>query len=232
MGLMLAACVTDIEDPEPPEPPEWVYPAVLGEFPREGVRPVAGEDALLLEWQPSQEADIAGYQIYRADSSLDVFEIVGTVEEKQGNLATEFQDTTVPIDTLVYYYLRAIDDSDNKSDPSDTLKFVLLQKSGLSQFKEPPDQKPVLEWNISPPESNAGFYLVELADDSKNTLTVSPVIPRTSYARQAMDSWTVPDSLEPGAQYFWRVYASGLLDEEDRPHAMSLSGWRTFTVRE
>lgn len=228
----LHSCVTDVEDPTPPPAPDWNYPSEAGAIPPEGVRAVEGEDGIRLEWQPFSDNDINEVRIFRADSAAVDFDRIGVVTEQNNLLENFYEDFSAPLDTIVYYYLRAMDKSDNRSKISDTLRFNLLQKPNLSEFEEPPPATTTFSWNISPPESNAGLYSVEISDESKNLIQTSPLIQRTIYAPQASETWTVTDSLTPGHQYFWRVYAFGLLDSLNRPHAMSISNWRGFEVRE
>jgi len=232
LAFLIYACVTDVEDPTPPPAPEWVYPSEVGTIPPEGVRAVAGEDGIHLEWQPFSDNDIAEVRIYRADSAAVDFECIGNVREQYANIENFYEDFSVPLDTVVYYYLRVVDKSDNRSKASDTLQFTLLQKSNLDDFEEPPPSNTSFSWNINPPESSAGLYCIDVADASKNSIQTSPLIQRTGYAPQAFEGWTVTEPLTPGNQYFWRVYAFGLLDEQNRPHAMSISGWRGFEVAE
>ena len=222
-----------MEDPTPPPTPEWIAPSEVGTIPPNGVRAVAGEDAIHLEWQPLIDNDIAEVRIFRADSAAVDFERIANVDISQNPSRNFYDDFNVPVDTTVFYYLRAVDKSDNPSEFPDTLMiFHLLRQSSLSEFEDPPPPVTTFSWYIEPPESNAGLYSVEIADAGENTVQISPLIQRTGYARQAPEHWTVTDSLHPGQQYSWRVYAYGLLDSLNRPHAMSISGWRVFEIAE
>ncbi|MBS1272296.1 MAG: hypothetical protein MAGBODY4_01437 [Candidatus Marinimicrobia bacterium] len=228
----LHSCVTDVEDPTPPPAPDWNYPSEAGAIPPEGVRAVEGEDGIRLEWQPFSDNDINEVRIFRADSAAVDFDRIGVVTEQNNLLENFYEDFSAPLDTIVYYYLRAMDKSDNRSKISETLRFNLLQKPNLSEFEEPPPATPKFTWFIEPPGSNTLFYQIELTDASKNTVQISHLIQRTGYGWREQEEWSFSDSLTPGAQYFWRVYAFGLLDSLNRPHAMSISNWRGFEVRE
>jgi hypothetical protein len=70
-----------------------------------------------LSWEPNEELDIAGYNVYRADEG-------SRFEKVNGELVTgpEFRDTTVEAGRTYVYRVTAVDRHRNESAPSATVK--------------------------------------------------------------------------------------------------------------
>lgn len=233
LGLLLCiqstACVTDIEDPEPPHAPKWILPDRLKNFPKEGIRPAEGSDILHLAWQPPVDGDIESYSILRSDLKAGKYVEIAAITLTDGQEDFSYNDETVTADSAYYYYSVARDYAGNESPASDTIRIGLLQSPKLREFGAPVSPTPNFRWEIVPPESTAGFFTVEIADQKRNILFRSSVLARTSYG--GTETWTATiDSLETGNRYYWRVYAFGLVDDTNRPHALSLSEWVGFEV--
>lgn len=227
----LTSCVTDIEDPVPPSAPSFVLPDAVQNFPKSGTRVKPGINSLVLVVHSPGETDISSIGIWRSLQKFDHYERIGSVSIGSSDKTNSFEDTSVSPDTSNYYYLKAIDYGQNESSSSDTLRFLVLQPAQLQQFDEPVSLNPAFQWTIDPPESAAGFFILEIADHNQNPIYRSELLSRLSYG--GTEFWTLQeDTLQNGQQYFWRIYAFGLLDYQDRPHAMSLSQWSSFTVRE
>lgn len=83
-----------------------------------GVEVIASASGNKILWNPSEEDDLAAYNIYRSIGSKDNMELLGTV---QGFL-TVFDDKDVPEGKRVYYSLSAVDKAipPNESEKSES----------------------------------------------------------------------------------------------------------------
>ena len=75
-----------------------------------------GSGIEVLTWPGNEEADVAGYQVYRSDTSGGPYAAVGPFLDR-----STFVDTTVPQDSHAYYVVRAVDTSGNVSSSSPEL---------------------------------------------------------------------------------------------------------------
>lgn len=66
---------------------------------------------VILIWQNNRESDLAFYKIYRSTDSVNFSFIAQTYE----NI---FADKELDYDTTYYYYITAVDNSGNESEPS------------------------------------------------------------------------------------------------------------------
>ncbi len=107
-SLSLSIDITVYPEPDttPPEKPTGlqVYKMISG-------------GALYLTWSDNTEGDLAGYRIYRSTTPGSGFVLVNV------ELVTDefFNDYGLFNGTTYYYYITAVDDSDNESPPSDTV---------------------------------------------------------------------------------------------------------------
>ncbi len=86
-------------DTNPPSPPQGLYIYF------------AGDGMVILIWQSNREPDLAFYKIYRGVDSLN-FSYIGKANENM------FTDKGLDYDTTYYYYVTAVDNSGNESEPS------------------------------------------------------------------------------------------------------------------
>jgi hypothetical protein len=83
---------------------------------------------LVITWDPNTESDLAGYRIYRSNTSGSGYIEVGTVSK----LVTSFTDTGLEDGKTYYYVITALDSSGNESPYSD-------ESQGTPQVLTPPD---------------------------------------------------------------------------------------------
>jgi hypothetical protein len=83
----------------------------------------SGNGVISLFWPASPEADVAGYNIYRADSK-DAVAKDWTKLNPNLNSATTFQDSTARIGERYFYRVTAVDRFKNESDPSNIVDEV------------------------------------------------------------------------------------------------------------
>lgn len=128
LGFMLFSCQESREDPNPPDPPVWVLKSAPEAWVEQGIDADSrGGGAIVLMWYPNGEADLAGYELFRADTALSgPYEKRFTVDLFEPLLDTIFFDDEVDHYVAYYYYLLAFDLAGNRSRPSDTISYTLL----------------------------------------------------------------------------------------------------------
>ena len=83
-----------------------------------GISIVAAPGKLSMFWAPNPESDIAGYLVYRSidrNTPIDNWTVLTSTVWTR----TTFTDQNVEPGKTYYYYLRAVDTSGNKSEPSE-----------------------------------------------------------------------------------------------------------------
>lgn len=102
---------------------DWVYDTAAPSAPTGLTAEKQGDGTVRVRWSPNSEADLAGYEVYRALSAGEPFIVLN------GALvpATEYVDGTLPagIDT-VWYQISARDNSGNESARSSTISLSLI----------------------------------------------------------------------------------------------------------
>ena len=91
------------------------------------LKATAGSGGITLKWTASSTAD--SYEIYRADSANGEKTLIGTTT------STSYTDTTVASKTKYYYFVKAVADSDLRSDFSDCVE-ITSAESKLEAFVE------------------------------------------------------------------------------------------------
>ncbi|MGV6807388.1 MAG: hypothetical protein ACWA5K_05750, partial [bacterium] len=97
-------------DQTPPDAPEIVSGRLVG-------------DRTFIEWQPNGEDDLLGYRVYRSTRPLDGYERVWP-GAGSARMAENFVDQKVEEGTSYWYYVTAVDQSDNESSPSAVIEIL------------------------------------------------------------------------------------------------------------
>lgn len=119
-GALLVGCDAvggGDEDTTPPEVPS-------------SLSATSESESVLLEWSALQDDDLAGYNVYRAaGTSIDVSSDMPLNED--GLVSNpSFTDESPENGTTYRYRVTAVDESDNESDPSDSVQ--------VTAFADPP----------------------------------------------------------------------------------------------
>lgn len=85
-----------------------------------GVQVTSSPDFIQLDWNENSEADLAGYNIYRSNSEVGIYNLINTVIVK----ISSYKDTTTVLDSFYYYQVTALDTLGNESKPSVTVMGV------------------------------------------------------------------------------------------------------------
>lgn len=96
-----------------------------------GLEGISGDETVELTWNANVEDDLAGYNIYRSESSFSDITDMNPVNESPIT-GTEFTDENLQNGTTYYYRLTAIDDSENESNTSGEIE--------VTPFSDPPDR--------------------------------------------------------------------------------------------
>lgn len=81
-------------------------------------------ERISLSWVSNSEADLAGYNLYRSESSTSTFARVNANPIPSGVGSTTYRDDGLKIASKYYYYVKAVDIAGNESAPSNTLSVV------------------------------------------------------------------------------------------------------------
>jgi len=81
-------------------------------------------ERIVLAWNNNSESDLAGYNLYRAESSAGPFVRVNANPIPSGEISTSYQDEGLKIAVKYYYQLKAIDVAGNES-PATSILSVL-----------------------------------------------------------------------------------------------------------
>lgn len=128
-AMILSGCPDVKEDPIHPEKPKWVPKSLPEAMVETGIdADNTGKERIVLMWSQNQDEDLAGYEIYRADTSaentfrkiryVDILEFLET--------DTLYYDDSVRNYTDYFYVIKAKDNSENSSPPSDTISYRLI----------------------------------------------------------------------------------------------------------
>jgi len=90
-----------------------------------GFEAVAGPTGIKLRWEPSADADVSHYNVYRSLESEGEYELIGTTANNA------FIDTEVEFGTNYYYKVSAVDLSGNESNLSDAVSATPLNTNIL-----------------------------------------------------------------------------------------------------
>ena len=124
MGL--AACSGGGSNTEPPDSPDTTPPGAPS-----GLSATSGDGEVALEWNAVSDADLAGYNVYRATSSIGSVSGLSPINNAPLS-ATSLTDADVSNGTTYFYRVTAADESDNESGGSAEVQ--------VTPFPDPPDR--------------------------------------------------------------------------------------------
>ncbi len=212
--LIFNSCGLDIEDPTPPSAPVWVQKSMPEEWPERGID-AHESGGIYLEWEPSFDASIVAYLIYRAE----YFDLIDSLSDfvllNRFNVISQFEpkyiDKDIVARKLYTYKIASEDDSQNLSAFSDSIQYSLLpQIQGEmmipNSIHDSLKSEKTLRWRY--------YYLNEMEDyqltiaDRNGDLLHRSIIQPTNYLN-GEERWQIPDSIEfeMNGVYRWRIDA-------------------------
>jgi hypothetical protein len=198
-----------------------------------GMDAIPEGDFIQLEWIPSSEDIVTGYEIYRKETREGAFQKIAGADEVEA-----YRDVYIDeVDTIgirYFYYMLAVTPDGEKSDPSDTLDYALIKKAKLIEpIGDCGEQMPVFRWKDENDVTQQG-YIIRLVEQSNEDyvwlyMLTSDEINwggQEQSIRFNVDSSAAIDSLEWNQTYQWRIDIVG-----PEMNCGSESVWREFTVK-
>ncbi len=234
------ACGEDLEDPEPPERPQWVAKSLPTDTIETGIDAYHLDDAVVLEWYPGTEADLAEYKIFCAlnepDSTYELLQEITFYTLTSENMV--YLDTAAQTGNNYYYYLKAVDQTGNKSEPSDTQSYQLIQKAELIQPRGALNEtRPVFEW-YDHNGRTTNEYVIRLECLKNQEVIWISRMNRPNYGDFSQskefnfDQSSKINNLIPGNTYRWRIDAIYMIDNLGYDVAGSESYWEYFSIQD
>ncbi|MEJ2633811.1 MAG: hypothetical protein P8184_00805 [Calditrichia bacterium] len=211
----MAGCKDDVNQVPPPARVELAPKTAEAAFEEHGIDAVPETDGVFLEWYPNSGEHLAGYKIYRSESGDKNYEEVARINKQYDHIDTSFTDTPVSLHQRYYYYLRAFDDQDQDSEPSDTVSYELLGKPLLnSPINEARmNNRPGFQWSYPEqfPQDRFVFRLEKIQGNEHLKIAIA----ENSIKYEDPEKWSLPelgatDSLFAG-RYRWRIDQIGFL---------------------
>ncbi len=186
-------------------------------------------NSIFLEWHPNSERTLTGYSVYRSEFPDKNFLSVGTITKEYDIIDTVFYDTSALLYQRYYYFVRAFDEFDQYSEPSDTVYYELIEHPILQDPNPSNDSNaPVFRWEFR--GTTPQFFIFRLLKKNIG----GPYIPvyikllEISVEYGSLQEWplsklTSMNTLTSG-MYIWRIdpYGGDFLGAE--------SDWLDFIV--
>jgi hypothetical protein len=233
--IILFSCGLDVEDPTPPSPPVWIQKSLPEEWPERGID-AHESGGIYIEWHANLNEDIMAYHVYRAtwfdsQDSLGDYELLSYLETGSAT-GTEYIDEEISTRVIYSYKIKSENVSDNLSEFSDSLSYMLLPSTSLSSMT-PNGQFDTLDGDRSLAWGHDGYsvemedYIITVVSQNNQFIYRSSFQP-SNYVGGA-ESVSIPTDIElsPGKVYLWRV-DNGARYINSLETAASESPWATF----
>jgi len=239
MIVLFIGCGESIEDPDAPSAPIWVAKSDPTDPIAHGIRPYNDGNGIILEWHPNLEDDISGYKLYKTEANIDN-KFILAVDINAFSLSgadTFFVDDSVKFNVNYYYYLKAYDQAGNKSNPSDTIQYSVINKvEPLNPSGTLSAQPTVFEWyDYSDASSEYVIYLETFSprDDIWISRFSNPNYTDHSHSKSFnFDGSSKVTTLLPGQTYRWCIKAIAFVDPYTNIDISgSISNWAYFTIQ-
>jgi len=178
-------------------------------------------NAIQVDWLLMPE--YKGYELFRRNADETKFTLLRSFSEKDSSYLDQ---AAILANKRYYYYIRAYDKKQNRTPPSDTLDYKLLDKAfNLSASLANPL---VFHWQVQ--EILSPFYVLKLFDDASGEKIWFSRITSSyqGFEEQAAYNWDGKAELSqliPGRSYRWRVDIVG-----PDSNSGSESNWHKFKM--
>jgi len=209
-----------VESPELPPAPELVASPPDTALDEQGFDAVPDGNAIQVCWRTRPE--YTGYALFRrAETELSFRKVAefGAADSCAVNSGVE-------INIRYYYYLKAKDESNNWSPPSDTLDYELIAKV-FNLFSNLSVSPVEFRWHLS--GITPDLYILKLFDDETDE-RIWQCLVEPSYRTEEVvvfnnDGTAKVEEPAAGRRYRWRVDCRGT-----RPRSGSESAWARFSM--
>ncbi len=150
-GNTASASTTIFLDTTPPAPPT-------------GLVATLGDTIVDLNWSANAEPDVAGYNVYRSETSGGPYTKINT----ELITGTSYQDTTVVVGILYYYVITACDNAGNESSYSQEVTTVTVLSVSVS-----PDFWQIGAVNVNSITTISEVDKITVTNDGQTTATYS-----------------------------------------------------------
>ncbi len=207
--------------------PVTLLPAVPDSSIQEkGIDAIPEGNLIRIEWTAGDETT-AFYEVYRAINPVGAFNKIITLE-----IPIQFYEDRVPrIGIRYYYYIQAVDADGVRSDPSDTLSYLLIVKAQIIGPIGSTGSVPLFAWrDLNSPQAN-DYIIRIMVTDTKQIIWLSQFqnsnygLENKSIAFNA-DGSALIDSLMPGIGYQWRLDIIG-----NEKNCGSESPWTSIQIQ-
>jgi hypothetical protein len=198
-----------------------------------GIDAIPESNGIKLQWFNPHDNNLKIYSVYRRESLETYFRVIKTID-----LETAFpgQDTVyidddpdLPLNRYNYYYVAATNKDNLEGTPSDTLKYLLLEKSQTYQ----PDGEtisglPVFDWSF-PETVTPDSFILRIEEEYTNYLFyICKFQSDYNQPAQTLDLAQVsnPPSFDSGGAYRWRIDSIG----PDSSNSGAESAWKIFYI--
>lgn len=170
----------------------------------EGIDAIPESDAIRIEWVPSQEVYVASYEVFRSTDPREGFRSIGSVTADEEN----YVDAGVTLNRRYFYYVVAVSDEGLRSEPSDTLSYLLMHKpTGLDPAGVTAADTPDFSWRDP---NQAAAFVVRLVDEATEAIVwIRWVWSSYSGDREGVrfndDGSATVQALRRDTDYRWRV---------------------------
>ncbi|MEA3500061.1 MAG: hypothetical protein U9R41_03455 [Candidatus Marinimicrobia bacterium] len=254
--FVIAFQCTDVENPDSPEVPKIVTKSAPEKFIEKGIDAIEGQDAIIIQWEANSEKDLEGYYIYRAADTINVnsddelkYSKIAAISVNYVNpiaTATEYIDYDASVKIQYFYYIRAFNQSENVSDPSDTVSYKLAAKPTIvcpqgdvcPEDGSTASQTPTFSFKYSPDiDYGISYFIIKVADINGDSLWCYG-FPREGYAGRGQkinfneDGNSLVDTLTSGGQYQWKIDAISPTGYNTPEIEGAESAWIQFKVKE
>lgn len=187
-------------------------------------------NSIFIEWHPNQEKILSGYYVYRSESFDKNYVAVGKITRDYGIIDTTYEDNNVSLHQRYYYFVKAFDEFDQSSEPSDTVNYKLVENPILSSpnIGYNGNNSPVFIWDFKSVPRSFIFRLLKKEGEVFNPLITEEIWLDVEY--KTHQEWSLGKissyTTLPAGNYKWRIDVVG---SEDFHGAES--DWLDFTVK-
>jgi len=203
-----------------------------------GIDAVPESDGIFLAWYSLNDRNISRYNIYRKKEEGTFYQRIKSIDLET---AAPGRDTTfvddnaesgLELNTYYYYYVTATNTESVEGLPTDTLRYMLVDKPQLDRpdgesFDPEVNGLPILFWNfVEIPD----LYILRIENSFDQVHYIGIFQSDYDNTYQTMDlndTETISDlpDFQPGV-YKWRIDAIG----PDEDHSGAESNWKVFII--
>jgi hypothetical protein len=190
-----------------PKPPSMIPETSDTSSIERGIDAVPEGDWIQVEWTHPDKESIRCYDIYRSNATDSLFRFIAETTD------TIFIDKIDSIGIRYLYFVKAVNHDGIKSDPSDTVGYLLNAKPiDLSPTGVIGNTKPLFNWHDPNEPPKASYIIRVVQPQTGGTVWISEVASNYEYTQSIAynhDGIAKESILISGMDYLWRVDIRG-----------------------